>query len=124
MLLSPLFPQHKSDPRFEILLICRKVLANHEQAEKLWQSYSSYVKQLNTLFTSESNNDIKQWEVGPLTPWLKLETVHSICTLLLQSMDLLGGGRSPWETKPDLGGKIDRERQRLVQLGWLFCEGI
>jgi len=112
-----------ADPRFEILLICRKLLANLDQAKKLWQSYSSYVKQLNTLFASKSNNDIKQWEVGPLTPWLKLESVHSICTLLLQSMDLLGG-RSPWETKPDLWEKIDRERQRLVKLGWLFCKGI
>ena len=113
-----------ADPRFEILLICRKLLANLDQAKKLWQSYSSYVKQLNTLFASKSNNDIKQWEVGPLTPWLKLETVHSICTLLLQSMDLLGGGRSPWETKPDLWRKIDRERQRLVKLGWHFCDGM
>ena len=111
-----------ADPRFELLLMCRKVLANHEQAEKLWQSYSRCVKQLSTLFTSKSNKDIKQWEVGPLDPWLKLESVHSICTLLLQSMNLLGGGRSPWETKPDLWGKIDRERQRLVQLGWLFCD--
>jgi len=102
-----------ADPRFEILLICRKVLANLDQAEELWQAYSTRIKQLNSSFT-----------VGPLTPWLKLETVHSICTLLLQSMDLLGGGRSPWETKPDLWGKIDRERQRLVKLGWLFCDGI
>ena len=111
-----------ADPRFELLLMCRKVLANHEQAEKLWQSYSRCVMQLNTLFAPKSNKYIKQWEVGPLDPWLKLESVHSICTLLLQSMDLLGGGRSPWETKPDLWGKIDRERQRLVQLGWLFCD--
>ena len=102
-----------ADPRFELLLICRKVLANREQAEQLWQSYSTRIKQLNSSLT-----------VGPLTPWLKLETVHSICTLLLQSMNLLGGGRSPWETKPDLWAKIDRERQRLVKLEWLFCEGI
>ena len=62
------------------------------------------------------------WEVGPIEPWLRLETVHSLCTLLLQAMDFLGGGRSPWETKPDLWGKIDRERQRLVKMGWLFCD--
>jgi len=102
-----------ADPRFEILLICRKVLANLDQAEELWHAYSTRINQLNSSLT-----------LGPLTPWLKLETVHSICTLLLQSMDLLGGGRSPWETKPDLWGKIDRERQRLVKLGWLFCKGI
>ena len=54
---------------------------------------------------------------------LKLETVHSLCTLLLQAMDLLGGGRSPWETKPDLLGKDNRERRRLVQkMGWHFCD--
>eukprot|EP00970_Alexandrium_tamarense_P013491 scaffold3435_cov249-Alexandrium_tamarense.AAC.3 len=61
-------------------------------------------------------------EIGPLEPWLKLETVHSLCTLMLQGTDLLGGGRNPWETKPDLWGKIDRERQRLVNMGWSFCE--
>jgi hypothetical protein len=41
--------------------------------------------------------------------------------LLLQSMDLLGGGRSPWETKPDLWGKIQREFCRLASGGWEFC---
>ena len=99
-----------ADPRFEILLMCRKVLANLEQAEELWKSYSSSVK-LHTM-----------WDVGPIEPWLRLETVHSLFTLLLQANNLLGGGRNPWETKPDLWGKIDRERLRLVKMGWSFCK--
>jgi thiamine kinase-like enzyme len=109
-----------ADPRFELLLVCRKVLANREQAEKLWQSYSNRVEQLSRQLNSQSKKTMS-WNVGPLEPWLKLETVHSLCTLMLQAMDLPGGGRSPWETKPDLWGKIDRERQRLVQMGWHFC---
>ncbi|KAL7532038.1 hypothetical protein ACHAXR_007298 [Thalassiosira sp. AJA248-18] len=109
-----------ADPRFELLLVCRKVLANREQSEILWQSYSNRVQQLGSLISSQSKESM-HWEVGPLEPWLKLETVHSLWTLLLQAVDLLGGGRSPWETKPDLWGKIDRERLRLVQMGWLFC---
>lgn len=39
-------------------------------------------------------------------------------------MDLLGGGRSPWETKPDLWGKIEREFSRLVHDGWSFCQDV
>lgn len=98
-----------ADPRFEVLLICRKVLANLEQAQELWKSYSSSVKLQTT------------WDVGPIEPWLRLETVHSLFTLLLQANNLLGGGRNPWETKPDLWGKIDRERMRLARMGWSFC---
>lgn len=98
-----------ADPRFEVLLICRKVLANKFQAEELWKSYAIRVK----METS--------WDVGPIEPWLRLETVHSLLTLLLQANDLLGGGRNPWETKPDLIAKIDRERRRLVKMNWSFC---
>jgi hypothetical protein len=98
-----------ADPRFEVLLICRKVLANIDQAQELWKSYSTHVK-LRTM-----------WDVGPIEPWLRLETVHSLLTLMLQANDLLGCGRHPWETKPDLWGKIDRERRRLVAMGWSFC---
>ena len=96
-----------ADPRFEVLLICRKVLADLNQAEKLWHIYSDRVKGLR--------NDLI---VGPLGPWLRLETVHSICTLLLQASDLLGGGRNPWESKPDLLLKIDRESRRLSRMGY------
>jgi len=107
------------DPRFEILLFCRKVLANRDQADKLWQTYSLYVQQLCDSLTLKSKTKIR-WTVGSIDPWLKLETVHSLCTLLLQAMD--GAGRSPWETNPELWGKIDRERQRLVLMGWQFCD--
>jgi hypothetical protein len=64
-----------ADPRFEVLLICRKVLSNIEQADELWKSYASSVKLQTT------------WEVGPMEPWLRLETVHSLFTLLLQAND-------------------------------------
>lgn len=86
-----------ADPRFDLLLLCRKVCANQEQARILWETYSNEMS----------------LQLGPLDPWLDLETTHSITTLLLQSMDLLGGGRSPWETKPDLWGKMEREFARL-----------
>ena len=97
-----------ADPRFELLLLCRKVCANREQAEEIWKTYAQ---------------ECPQPAIGPLQPWLALETVHSITSLLLQSMNLLGGGRSPWESKPDLHGKIQREIRRLVDgQGWTFCD--
>lgn len=97
-----------ADPRFELLLLCRKVCANRNQAEEIWKLY---------------DQDLKGQSLGPLAPWLALETVHSIISLLLQSMDLLGGGRSPWESKPDLWGKIQREVRRLVlEHAWDFCD--
>ncbi|KAL3821821.1 hypothetical protein ACHAXA_003323 [Cyclostephanos tholiformis] len=110
-----------ADPRFEILLICRKVLANREQAETLWRAYSIFVHQFSRSLSLKSTAEV-HWTIGDIEPWLKLETVHSLCTLSLQAMDLLGVGRSPWETKQDLWGKIERERLRLVQMGWLFCD--
>ena len=110
-----------ADPRFEILLICRKVLANREQAESLWQAYSVFIQQLSKSLSLKSPTKV-HWTIGDIEPWLKLETVHSLCTLSLQAGDLLGVGRSPWETKQDLWGKIERERQRLVQMGWIFCD--
>jgi hypothetical protein len=47
--------------------------------------------------------------LGPIESWLQLESAHSIITLLLQSMDLLSGGRNPWESNNDLIGKLERE---------------
>ena len=97
-----------ADPRFELLLLCRKVCANRDQAEEIWVTYE---------------HEFPQTALGPLKPWLALETVHSITSLLLQSMNLLGGGRSPWESKPDLLGKIHREIRRLVvEQRWGFCD--
>ena len=93
-----------ADPRFELLLLCRKVVANRTQADQLWESYQNGMS----------------CQLGPIDPWLRLETVHSITTLLLQAC--VGGGRSPWEAKPDLWGKIDREFQRLAaHRGWSHC---
>jgi hypothetical protein len=96
-----------ADPRFELLLLCRKVCANREQADIVWKTYEEECQPL-----------------GQIEPWLRLETVHSVTTLVLQSMDLLGGGRSPWETKPDLLDKIEREFHRLIGLSWLFCTDV
>jgi hypothetical protein len=101
-----------ADPRFELLLLCRKVCANPEQAKTLWNRYAHHMSQTYHL------------SMGPMEPWLRLETVHSITTLLLQTMDMLDGGRNPWETKPDLWGKIEREFQRLAQSGWGFCGAV
>jgi len=102
-----------ADPRFEILLLCRKVCANGDQAHAVWEFYTEEIQSIDL-----------NLDVGPIEPWLKLETVHSITTLVLQSMNLLNGGRSPWETKPDLLGKIEREFQRLTRMGWTHCESI
>lgn len=88
-----------ADPRFDVLLVCRKVCAKREQAQIVWEKY----------------RETAQLPLGPLDPWLRLETTHSLTTLLLQAMDLQGGGRSPWESKPDLWGKIEREIARLSQ---------
>jgi hypothetical protein len=89
-----------ADPRFELLLLGRKVCANRLQAESIWQMYQT---------------KRRQWSLqllGPLEPWLRLETVHSLTTLLLQATNTAGGGRSPWETWDDLRGKLEREWQR------------
>lgn len=96
-----------ADARFEILLICRKVLANREQADSLWHHYSERVKAT------------AGFSVGPIEPWLRLESVHTLLTMCMQGMNLLQGGRNPWEEESDLLKKIDRELYRLRNdLGW------
>ena len=100
-----------ADPRFELLLICRKVCANKIQAYNIWEYYK--------LKISELDHEI---DIGPIEPWLQLEGVHSIVTLTLQGLNLLGGGRNPWETKNDLRDKIERELHRLISLGMTFCQ--
>jgi len=99
-----------ADPRFELLLLGRKVCANMQQAQALWDMYQQHSWRSKCI------------HLGPIHPWLRLETVHSLSTLLLQSMNQ--GGRSPWEEKPDLWGKISREFQRLALAGWMFCSNI
>jgi thiamine kinase-like enzyme len=93
-----------ADPQFEVLLLGRKVCANCEQAKELWQLYSEmYNSSADASSSSSSSNTTTDEEqlvvvvvvdddVGPLGPWFQLETIHSIVTLLLQSMDLLDGG--------------------------------
>jgi thiamine kinase-like enzyme len=95
-----------ADPRFDLLMLCRKVCANLEQAQAIWLEYDSVLSVTSqpTLTTEKHTSCL-----GSIVPWLQLETVHSITTLLLQSMDLLNGGRNPWETKKDLWGKLQRE---------------
>lgn len=97
-----------ADPRFELLSLARKICANREQADALWKTYQ----------------DKLMVDLGDIEPWLKLETVHSLSTLLLQRMNLLGGGRNPWETIPDLDQKIHREFARLERMGWEFCKDV
>jgi len=101
-----------ADPRFEILIICRKVVANREQADLIWEHYAKEIQRFG----------MSKHSMGPIEPWLKLEAVHSLMSMLLQGMDLQGGGRNPWEEKPDLWRKISRELSRLKNdLGWAFC---
>ena len=86
-----------ADPRFELVMLGRKVCANRTQALTIWKTYE----------------EAMQIDLGGMELWLQLETVHSLTTLLLQSLDLLHGSRSPWESKPDLMQKIERELHRL-----------
>lgn len=62
-----------ADPRFELLLLGRKVCANRDQALIVWEHYAKFLQ--------ETNPSMK---LGPMEPWLKLGGVHSILTLLLQ----------------------------------------
>lgn len=119
-----------ADPRFDLVLLCRKVCANQEQASVIWTEYEramdNYCSQRSTRNTSISNERLAHVDserphkhstpsflLGHMNVWLRLETVHSITTMLLQSMDLVSGGRNPWETKKDLWGKLQREFTRL-----------
>ena len=105
-----------ADPRFDLLMMCRKICANRDQADTLWKAYQQAYGKDNTILSSggvPDSDGTSVIDLGPIEPWLQLETVHSLITLLLQSMDLLGGGRNPWEAKKDLWGKLEREFHRL-----------
>jgi hypothetical protein len=96
-----------ADPRFELLLLCRKVVANRKQADSLWSYYSKYLI------------DQFHLKVGPIDPWLRLESVHSLLGMCMQGMDLLEGGRNPWEEQSDLLNKMQCEIYRLQHcLNW------
>jgi len=125
------------DPRFDLVLLCRKVCANRNQADSLWSEYEEAIsaEATNAIHCDEegisendgtstryspqkstpktSNPEERHRLLGPIEPWLLLETIHSITTMLLQSVDLLNGGRNPWETKKDLWEKLRREFTRL-----------
>lgn len=95
-----------ADPRFELILLCRKVMANRSQADTVWGWYQERTGQ----------------HLGSIEPWLQLETVHSITSLLIQILNMSGvasgaNGRNPWDTVNDIWGKIEREFQRLVWAG-------
>ena len=153
-----------ADPRFDLILLCRKVCANREQADIIWSEYAKALVLFNcdketkaavmddnrvvdngyyyddfhdSLNNNQGSarNNIECYSIpslysslttkvenynynilGPIQPWLLLETVHSISTMILQSTDLLSGGRNPWETKKDLWDKIQREFSRLDDL--------
>jgi len=94
-----------ADPRFELLLLCRKVCCNDAQANAIWGYYQCCMEE----------------NLGRIEPWLNLETLHSVITLTLQGLDV-GGRGSTWEKQCDLLGKIERELKRLVWRGWEFCE--
>ena len=69
-----------ADGRFEVLLIARKLVANVAQAKVVW----SYYKELM--------GAVVAIDIGEIDDWLKLESLHSICTFMLQgdSSDKLG----------------------------------
>jgi hypothetical protein len=101
------------DPRFDLLLLGRKVCANEEQARTVWEEYNRTAWEESPPGDADGTDRTSERpdRLGPLEPWLHLETVHSLASLLLQAAG--EGGRSPWETKPDLWGKIERELVRL-----------
>mmetsp|Transcript_58380 Transcript_58380/g.66188 ORF Transcript_58380/g.66188 Transcript_58380/m.66188 type:complete len:368 (-) Transcript_58380:237-1340(-) len=145
-----------ADPRFDLMLLCRKVCANRNQANVLWSDYANAMLVLQKTMTNDDHDYNRDYDgsddednkyndkhvdeegcinthnkgcsttseyyltkknfIGPIKPWLQLETVHSITTMLLQSIDLLGGGRNPWETQNDLWEKLQRELTRLDDL--------
>jgi thiamine kinase-like enzyme len=95
-----------ADCRFELLMIGRKVMAHRQQADRIWNSYE----------------EIMGIVLGPIEPWLRLETTHSLVSLLLQVV--AGGGKKSWEQLPDIEQKIVREFKRLEGLGWELCSNI
>jgi thiamine kinase-like enzyme len=113
-----------ADPRFELLLICRKVVSNLEQAKNVWKYYEKEMTVRHpTIFRSTTTNastGIGNSPLGSVEVWLKLEGVHSLCMLFLQC--LKGGhGRNGWENANDIVLKSQREFIRLRELGWDFC---
>jgi len=104
-----------ADPRFELILLCRKICANMDQATAVWLHYTSSIQQWGAI------HDVQHMiKIGPMDPWLKLEAVHSLTIFLLQTINLSGRG-AQWERNQDLLSKMERELSRLSILGWSFC---
>ena len=62
-----------ADPRFELLLLCRKVVATREQADTLWNIYEQVIQERFEDFSMTYR--VKDSILGPIDPWLKLKTV-------------------------------------------------
>jgi hypothetical protein len=90
-----------ADPRFELLLLGRKVCANRSQALAVWEMYQTATG----------------LALGSLNVWLRLETIHSLITFLLQAATGESRGGIMETTTPpdndDLWDKIQREMARL-----------
>jgi len=117
-----------ADPRFELLLLCRKVCADYQQARSLWGYYRQVIKNRYSL---DIDGDAAT-DTAMMDSWLKLEGLHSVVTLLLQGttavlihqkpqLDTTIPGRNPWERPIDIVRKLEREFSRLSFLGWKFC---
>ena len=102
-----------ADPRFELLLICRKICSNDIQANTIWNYYQEQILKYS-----------HHYQIGTIDPWLKLETLHSIITLTLQGLNIGGRGATQWEKQCDIFHKINRELLRLVCRGWDFCSNV
>jgi Choline/ethanolamine kinase len=114
-----------ADARFELLLICRKVCANREQADYIWQYYE---EQINESIDWKE----QKLQLGSIVPWLKLEAIHSITSMLLECVAYGGRGcdiqhsssttiSNPSQNDINLYQKIQREFQRLYSLGVTCC---
>uniref|UniRef100_A0A7S1BSL3 Aminoglycoside phosphotransferase domain-containing protein n=1 Tax=Corethron hystrix TaxID=216773 RepID=A0A7S1BSL3_9STRA len=92
-----------ADPRFELVLICRKICSDRNQADIIWKAYGDVLLELH-------NTDI-----GSIDPWLKMEGVHSVLTEISKVVKVT------YKRNVALEGKIERELYRLGNLGWTFC---
>jgi Phosphotransferase enzyme family len=120
-----------ADPRFELLMLCRKVCANREQADYIWQCYNDIMN--DRLARYDGNLKI---QLGSIAPWLKLESIHNITTMILECV--AGGGRGDERIRllhsngiissnntgcsNSILSKIQREFRRLHSLGFTFCK--
>lgn len=85
------------DGRFELLLLGRNVCASREQASFIWKTYEAEFPGL-----------------GPLDPWLRLGSLHTITSLLLQLTNVTAGRAT--QGQPAVSGKLEREWQRWNKL--------